>query len=317
LQGTVRLTAGRPVPITIEYSGKSAVFSPQEIHFAWQPPSASGIPAAVDAAKHADVAIVFANDAQGEGMDRTSLSLPGDQDRLIEAVAAANRRTIVVLNTGGPVLMPWLRDVNAVLEAWYPGQQFGPAIAAVLFGDVDPGGRLPVTFPASDTQMPASASQPERYPGVNGDARYDEGLNVGYRWYDQTGQRPRFPFGYGLSYADFQLSDATANYDHASGIATVTARIKNASRRAGSAVLELYLASPPAAHEPLRQLKGYAKVMLTGGDSAHATFRLGRDELGYFDEDLKRWSIAAGRYVVFVGTSSSDLHHPATFDVDR
>src|SRR5205823_3148480 len=108
----------------------------------------------------------FANDAQGEGMDRVSLALPGDQDELITAVAAANPRTIVVLNTGGPVLMPWLGDVEAALEAWYPGQQFGAAVAAVLFGEADPGGRLPVTFPASDEQGPAPRSQPQRYPGV-------------------------------------------------------------------------------------------------------------------------------------------------------
>ena len=152
------------------------------------------------AARQADVAIVFANDAQGEGMDRTSLSLPGDQNQLIDAVAAANRNTIVVLNTGGPVLMPWLHEVDGVLEAWYPGQQFGTAIAAVLFGDANPGGRLPVTFPASETQGPAAANPPNTYPGVNGIESYDEGLDVGYRWYDATGQRPLFPFGYGLSY---------------------------------------------------------------------------------------------------------------------
>ena len=159
LQGTVRLTAGKPVPVEIDYSSISGLFS-QEIHFGWQTPSQSGIPAAVAAARQADVAIVFANDAQGEGMDRTSLSLPGDQDQLISAVARANRRTIVVLNTGGPVLMPWLHAVDGVLEAWYPGQTFGTAIAAVLFGDADPAGRLPVTFPASDTQGPAPATQP-------------------------------------------------------------------------------------------------------------------------------------------------------------
>jgi beta-glucosidase len=144
LQGAVRLTAGTPVPVEIDYSSISGLFS-QEIHFGWQTPPRSGIPAAVAAARHAGVAVVFANDAQGEGMDRTSLSLPGDQDQLIQAVADANRRTIVVLNTGGPVLMPWLRAVAGVLEAWYPGQQFGTAIAAVLFGDTGPGGRLTAT----------------------------------------------------------------------------------------------------------------------------------------------------------------------------
>ena len=209
MQAAVRLTAGKPASIRIDYSSSAQLFGAQ-VHLAWQPPSASGIPAAVEAARHADAAIVLANNGQGEGMDRTTLALPGDQDQLIDAVAAVNRRTIVVLNTGGPVLMPWLHHVEAVLQAWYPGQQFGAALASVLFGDSDPGGRLPVTFPASDAQGPAPPTRPERYPGVNGEQHYDEGIFVGYRWYDQFHQRPLFPFGYGLSYADFRFGDLRA-----------------------------------------------------------------------------------------------------------
>src|SRR5215469_7167978 len=273
LQGTVRLTAGNPVPVEIDYSSTSGLFS-QEIHFGWQAPSQSGIPAAVAAARAADVAIVFANDAQGEGMDRTSLSLPGDQDQLIEAVAAANRRTIVVLNTGGPVLMPWLHAVDGAVEAWYPGQTFGTAIAAVLFGDADPGGRLPITFPATDSQGPAPVTQPQHYPGVNGVVSYDEGLDVGYRWYDATGQQPLFPFGYGLSYEHFAVSRMHAFYNPRSGEATVVARVTNTSSRPGPATLELYLVSPAAAQEPPKQLKGYAKVDLAPGQSRLVLFRL-------------------------------------------
>ena len=206
MQAAVRLTAGKPVSIRVDYSSSAQLFGAQ-VHLAWQPPSASGIPAAVEAARHADAAIVLANSAAGEGMDHTTLALPGDQDQLIDAVAAVNRRTIVVLNTGGPVLMPWLHQVEGVLQAWYPGQQFGAALASVLFGDSDPGGRLPVTFPADDTQGPAPTTRPERYPGINGEQRYDEGIFVGYRWYDQFRQQPLFPFGYGLSYADFRFRD--------------------------------------------------------------------------------------------------------------
>jgi beta-glucosidase len=312
LQGTVRLTAGKPVPVEIDYSSSSALFS-QEIHFGWQVPSASGIPAAVRAARHADIAVVFANDAQGEGMDRTSLSLPGDQDQLISAVAKANHRTIVVLNTGGPVLMPWLHQVGGVLEAWYPGQEFGTAIAAVLFGDADPAGRLPVTFPASDIQGPAPATKPARYPGVNGTVRYDEGLDVGYRWYDATGQRPLFPFGYGLSYQDFAVSGVSASYDRASGSATVVARVTNRSSWPGPATLELYLVSPRAAQEPPKQLKGYASVELAAGQSRLATFRLSASDLAYYDQARGRFTVAPGSYTVLVGTSSADLGHAATF----
>jgi beta-glucosidase len=314
LQGTVRLTAGQPVPVEIDYSSISGLFG-QEIHFGWQTPSQSGIPAAVAAARKADVAVVFANDAQGEGMDRSSLALPGDQDQLIDAVAGANRHTVVVLNTGGPVLMPWLHDVAGVLEAWYPGQQFGDSIAAVLFGDANPSGRLPVTFPASDTQGPAPTTQPQHYPGVNGVEHYDEGLDVGYRWYDTTGQRPLFPFGYGLSYEQFQVSHVFAAYDRRRGEAVVAAAVRNVSQRPGPATLELYLESPRAAGEPPKQLKGYANVNLAPGQSRLVFFRLRPGDLAYFNQSAGTWAVAPGRYTVLVGTSSTDLDHVDSFVV--
>jgi beta-glucosidase len=316
LQGAVQLTAGKPVPVEIDYSSISGLFS-QEIHFGWQTPSQSGIPAAVEAARQADVAIVFANDAQGEGMDRTSLSLPGDQDQLISAVANANRRTIVVLNTGGPVLMPWLHSVDGVLEAWYPGQTFGTAIAGVLFGDASPAGRLPVTFPASDAQGPAPVTQPQHYPGVNGVVSYDEGLDVGYRWYDATGQQPLFPFGYGLSYESFAVSRVHASYNAADGVATVAARVTNTSSRPGPAPLELYLVSPPAAQEPPKQLKGYATVNLAPGQSRVVLFRLRPSDLAYYNQSSNTFTVAPGSYTVLVGTSSTELDHAASFNAGQ
>ena len=170
-----------------------------------------------------------------------------------------------------------------MLEAWYPGQQFGTAIAAVLFGDANPAGRLPVTFPASDTQGPAPATQPQHYPGVNGVVSYDEGLDVGYRWYDATGQRPLFPFGYGLSYESFAVSRVHASYNAANGVATVAALVTNTSSRPGPATLELYLVSPPAAQEPPKQLKGYAKVNLAPGQSRLLLFRLRPSDLSYYN----------------------------------
>jgi beta-glucosidase len=314
LQGTVQLHAGQPVPVEIDYSSRSGLFS-KEIHFGWQTPSQSGIPAAVAAARRADVAIVFANDAQGEGMDRDSLSLPGDQNQLIDAVAHANRRTVIVLNTGGPVLMPWLNHVSGVLEAWYPGQQFGPAIAAVLFGDANPGGRLPVTFPANENQGPAPATQPNQYPGVNGTEGYDEGLDVGYRWYDATGQRPLFPFGYGLSYEQFRVSGTRAFYNPRRGDAFVVARVTNTSRRTGPATVELFLQSPPAAQEPPRQLKGYANVTLAPGQSKFVLFQLGSNDLAYFNATSGQWTAAPGRYKALVGTSSTELDQAASFEI--
>ena len=314
VQGTIPLAAGHAVPVEIDYSSRSGLFS-KEIHFGWQTPSQSGIPAAVAAARRADVAVVFANDAQGEGMDRDALSLPGDQNQLIEAVAQANRRTVVVLNTGGAVLMPWLNRVSGVLETWYPGQQFGPAIAAVLFGDASPGGRLPVTFPATENQGPAPASQPNHYPGVNGVESYDEGLDVGYRWYDATGQRPLFPFGYGLSYERFRVSGARAFYDPRDGDAFVLTRVTNTSWRTGPATVELFLQSPPSAQEPPKQLKGYTNVTLAPGQSRTVLFRMAPSDLAYFNVSRGRWTVAPGRYRALVGTSSTDLEQAASFQI--
>jgi beta-glucosidase len=305
--GAVFLRKGHAVRIRIDYSSKSGLFG-NSIRFSWQPPSSSAIAGAVAAARRSDVAIVFANNAQGEGMDRSTLALPGDQDALIEAVAAANRHTIVVLNNGGPVLMPWLNRVDGVLQAWYPGQQFGTALAAVLFGDTDPGGRLPVTYPAGDTQGPALLGNPARYPGVNGDEHYDEGIFVGYRWYDEFGRRPLFPFGYGLSYARFRLGDLRMDGPR------VSVRVTNVSRRAGSEVVQLYLGFPPSAGEPPRQLKGYGKVALGPGESRTVRMRLSRDDLAVFDGG---WTIPRGRYTVLVGTSSRDLPLRAGFVVGR
>ncbi len=316
LQGAVQLDAGQPVRVEIDYSSISGLFS-QEIHFGWQPPSQSGIPAAVAAARRAGVAVVFANDAQGEGMDRSGLSLPGDQNQLIDAVAHANRHTIVVLNTGGPVLMPWLSSVDGVLEAWYPGQQFGTAIAAVLFGDASPGGRLPVTFPASESQGPAPATQPNHYPGVNGVESYDEGIDVGYRWYDATGQRPLFPFGYGLSYERFAVSGVRTFYNPFKGDAFVLARVTNTSWRSGPATVELFLQEPAAAQEPPKQLKGYTSVTLGPGQSRFVLFRLTPSDLAYYNTGAGRFTVAPGRYTALVGTSSTDLDHRAIFEVGR
>jgi beta-glucosidase len=317
VQGTVQLIAGQSVPVEIDYSSRSGLFS-KEIHFGWQKPSESGIPDAVAAARKADVAVVFVNDAQGEGMDRYSLSLPGDQNQLVDAVAQANRRTIVVLNTGGPVLMPWLRNVAGVLEAWYPGQQFGPAIASVLFGDASPGGRLPVTFPASESQGPAAANPPSTYPGdANGNESYAEGLDVGYRWYDATGQRPLFPFGYGLSYQSFRVSSVRAFYNPFAGGAFVIARVTNTSRQAGPTPVELFLQSPRAAQEPPKQLKGYTNVTLAPGQTKFVLFRLTRSDLAYYDATSGQWTVSPGRYTVLLGTSSTELDRAAGFEVGR
>jgi beta-glucosidase len=210
---TVQLTGGRPYRVDLAWepvdqqtpSGESTI-SPSSLTLGWAYVTGR-IDAAVAAARRADVAVVFAGDFNSEAFDRPSLNLPGDENALISAVAAANPRTVVVLDTGGPVLMPWLAQVKGVVEAWYPGEQDGFAIAALLYGDVDPSGRLPVTFPATDALT--AVATPAQWPGVDLTASYSEGLDVGYRFYHATGIRPLFPFGFGLSFkvADLSLAD--------------------------------------------------------------------------------------------------------------
>jgi beta-glucosidase len=319
VSGLVDLRAGQPVGIRLDYSSATAwpVLAPGvgggSVQLGWQPPDTL-IEEAARLAAASDAAVVFASTAVGEGMDRASLALPGDQDRLIAAVAAANPRAVVVLNTGGPVLMPWLDRVGAVVQAWLPGQQFGEALAAVLFGDADPGGRLPVTFPATPDQGPITG--PERYPGVDGDARYDEGVLVGYRWYDQHGQEPLFCFGHGLSYGEYAYGQPRVALDEATGAVTLSLEVTNVGARPGAEVVQLYLAAPAAAQQPPRQLKGFAKLHLDPGVTSQVSLRLDRDDLAAFDEASAAWVVHPGRYEVLVGRSSRDLRGRAGFEVE-
>ncbi|HEY8030153.1 MAG TPA: glycoside hydrolase family 3 C-terminal domain-containing protein [Gaiellaceae bacterium] len=263
-------------------------------------------PAAAAALAHqASVAVVFVYDTEREGVDRDGLELPAGQDQLVEQVAAANAHTIVVLDTGGPVLMPWLDQVPGVVEAWYPGQRDGDAIAAVLFGDVDPGGRLPQTFPPSDNAVPASTTG--QWPGSdNGqDAAFSEGLDVGYRWYDANKVTPLFPFGFGLSYTSFAYS--RLRIARAGGRVTVSFTVRNVGRRAGSDVPQLYVDDPAVAGEPPKQLQGYEKVFLRAGHSKRLTIGLTRRSFSTWDSTSQSWHAAPGLYRILIGASSRDI----------
>ena len=297
---TVNLTAGTPYPIRVDYAtGGMAV-----AELSWQPPAGADDPLigqAVQAARASDVAVVFAGDQEGEGVDRPGLSLQDPQDQLIQAVAQANPHTVVVLNTGGPVLMPWLSRVPAVLEAWYPGEEDGNAIAAVLFGGADPAGKLPITFPASAGAVPAST--PAQYPGVNGTATYSEGLDVGYRYDDAAGVTPLFPFGYGLSYTRFAFSHLAVT--HAPATVQVDAQVTNTGQRAGTEVAQLYVGYPATAQEPPRQLRGFQRVTLQPGQSRLVHFSLPPSALAYWDTATGGWATAPGTYQVYVGDSSA------------
>lgn len=302
-QAVVNLAGGQPVPITVQYATDSSSMG-AGLHLGWQPPDPSLLANAVAAARAAEVAVVFVNDVTSEGMDRSSLSLPGDQNQLIEAVAQANPRTVVVLHTASAVLMPWHNDVAAIVEAWYPGQQSGTAIARTLFGDVDPSGHLPVTFPADESQGPTTT--PDRYPGVNGVAQYSEGLDVGYRFYDQSQQQPLFPFGYGLSYTSFSLSDLRVA-KRSSGRYVATVHLRNTGARAGAQVVQVYVGFPSSTGEPPRQLKAFDKIFLRPGESGTVKLDLNSSSFQTFDEASNSWVTTTGTYTVYVGTSSRDL----------
>ena len=271
------------------------------------------IHAAATAAAHASTAVVVVADNQeSESADRASLTLPSAQDDLVRAVAAANPRTVVVVEAGAAVAMPWLSDVPAVVDQWYAGQTDGTALAAVLFGAVNPSGHLPITFPAALSQVPAS--QPRQFPGVHGKAHYTEGVNVGYRWWIDTHHKPLFPFGFGLSYTSFRYHRPVVKVTvkHGQPMVSVREIVTNTGERAGADVAQVYLGSPDA-DEPARQLEGYQRVNIPAGQSAMVAFRLHGLQLAAFSHG--HWQIPAGRYLVYLGDSSAlpQLRAPVTF----
>jgi beta-glucosidase len=262
------------------------------------------IDAAVNAARHAKVAVVFAGKTSTEGADQDNLVLPGDENALISAVAAANPHTIVVLNTGGPVVMPWLDNVKGVLEAWYPGQEDGAVIAAILFGSIDPSGRLPVTFPTSLTAQPVS--MPTEFPGVNDLVGFGTGtaaLDVGYRWYQAHDVAPLFPFGYGLDYTTFSLSNA--HHEVSNDNVIVMLHVSNTGDRAGVDVVQAYVKDPAKLDEPPEQLKSFLRVNLEPGASRTVRLSIPISSLAvYVDGDMRT---LAGTYDISMGQSSANL----------
>ena len=311
----VDLTAGTPVKVEVDYyqgGGGSTV------NLGWTPPGDTGTPIeqAVALAAKSDVAVVYANDYESEGSDLTGIDLPGDQNQLISAVAAVNPDTVVVLNTGSAVTMPWLDEVKGVLEAWYPGQQAGNAIADLLFGDTDPSGKLPVTFPVSLSQVPASTAA--QWPGAGGTVQYSEGLDVGYRWYDSKSLTPLFPFGYGLSYTSFAFSHLQVGSRlNENGTVSADADVTNTGSREGAEVAQLYLTDPAAAGEPVRQLKGFQKVELRAHQTKRVHFEIGAQDASYWNTDAQAWTLTPGTYTVQVGDSSRHLPLSGSFGVTR
>ena len=284
---------------------------------------ADDIEAAAALAAASDVAIVFARDSGSEGVDKTCLSLdcprlPGlpaeqPQDDLIRAVAAANARSIVVLQTGGPVLTPWRDSIAALLEMWYPGQESGTALARLLFGDADPGGRLPLSFMEEEADTPL-AGDLNRYPGVLNQVQYSEGIFIGYRWHDQMDVAPAYPFGFGLSYTRFEFSQL--NLQDNGVEVTVRFTVRNVGSRRGVAVPQIYLGMPapsPDLAQPPRQLKGFKRLALAAGEAQSVELKLLPRDMSYWDSRTGGWAIAEGCYSVMLAHSSRDITAQRSF----
>jgi len=279
---------------------------------------------AARASAETDAVILFADQWMTETADATSLGLPGEQDPLVDAVTRANPRTVVVLETGGPVLMPWLQQAAAVLEAWYPGQKGGEAIAEILSGAANPSGRLPVTFPLSERQLPHPKIQgdPTGAPigpvgrgghyGATFTAVYDEGAAVGYKWFFDRGERPLFPFGYGLSYTQFALRQLAVNV---TGVTvTVDTTVLNSGARDGAAIPQLYLSGPQDAHIGLR-LVGWDRVDLKPGEERRIAVSIDPRLLATFDERARRWRIERGAYHLMAGFDSEQRPLAVDFEI--
>jgi len=285
--------------------------------------------AAAAVAKDADVAIVFAYQWESEGMDLPSLSLPHDQDALIAAVAAANPHTIVVLETGSPVTMPWVEAPAAILEAWFGGVDGANALGNVLFGTVNPSGKLPNTFPKSEADLPHptitqpppasrhfdGAATPEQWAkGLPPfPMAYDEGVKVGYKWYDAEKKAVLFPFGFGLSYTTYAYSGLMVARE---GKVKVSFTVANTGARAGAEIAEVYAALPASAQEPPKRLVGFSKVWLEAGETKAVTVEVDPKYLSIFDEQKHGWTLLPGEYTILVGGSSQELPLKAEIDLN-
>ncbi|HEY0535861.1 MAG TPA: glycoside hydrolase family 3 C-terminal domain-containing protein [Actinoplanes sp.] len=276
----------------------------------WKLPSASGHDQAVAAARSADLAVVFVNKFESEGSDLSDINLPADQNQLVTDVAAANPNTVVVVNSGSAVTMPWAGSVRGIIESWYPGQEYGNALASLLFGDVDPSGKLPVTFPASLTDVPAHTTA--QWPGQNNTVQYSEGIGVGYRWYDQQNKTPAFPFGFGLSYTTFAYANLAVAAPDAAGNVAVSFDVTNSGTRAGAEVAQVYVGQPASTGEPPKNLRGFTKVSLNPGQTQRVTVTLDARSFQYWNGG---WAGAAGNNQIMVGASSRDIRLTGTVTI--
>lgn len=310
----VKLEAGHKYDLEVDYTGSG--YNPDDgnslrLQLEWKRPESASIDNAVAAASQSDVAIVFAGTSaefEHEGADRKSLALPDNQDELIEQVAKANKHTIVVLTTGAPVLVNlWIDQVPAVLESWFDGEEIGNAIADVLFGDYNPSGKLPITFPRRWEDEPPSVQDYIKQDTV---ADYTEGIFVGYRYFDDHKIAPQFPFGYGLSYTTFAFSNLQVKNHSMPGspAVDVSFNVKNTGKRTGAEVAQLYVGEEhPKLARPVKELKDFARVELKPGESKTVHFTLNKQAFAYYDPAQKGWVVDPGVFDVLVGNSSRNI----------
>jgi beta-glucosidase len=307
IQGIANLTAGVAVPMRLHYSmgyslstGAYGITLGVDVGNLGRDAQANALAAA------SDLSIIFVSDRDSEGLDNfLGLSLPGDQDALISRLAKLSKHALVVLQTNSAILMPWLDEVDAVMEAWYGGQQIGLALEALLFGDVNPSGKLPVTFPTSLNDTIQYISEVE--------VHFDEGLYVGYKWYDKHNIDPLFAFGYGLSYTKFEIAGISmdiiesAAWSSISDSVAVTTTLSNTGDVDGQQVVQLYVSYPPEAQEPPKLLRGFEKVFLGAGNNTDVTILVDLDDLRIWDRWKKDWRLVAGNYTFKLGFSATEI----------
>lgn len=314
-QVSVDLTANQAASLRIEYSTAPMSLWRTVRLGCVSPLPADPIQAAVELAQKVDVAVVvvgLTREWETEGFDRPDLELVGRQNELVARVAAANPRTVVVLNVGSPVTMPWLAQVPAVVQMWYAGQEAGNALAGILFGDVNPSGKLSITFPVRYQDNPAYIN----YPGENGQVLYGEGLFVGYRYYDKKELAPLFPFGHGLAYTSFAYSNLRLSGDNfkPGDEMLVQVDVTNTGDRAGADVVQVYVEDVVArVVRPRKELKAFAKVHLQPGETQTVSLRLEAQSLAFYDPARADWATESGVFRVHVGNSAQDIHLTAEF----
>lgn len=315
VRGQVELKEGLSAELVVEYSARNAGLRVWRVG-CLPPVPDDPIAQAAQLAATCDVAVVFAGlsgEWESESYDRPHMDLPGEQNELITAVLAANPRTIVVLNTGSPVSMPWVNDAPAILQTWYPGQEAGNALADVLFGESDPSGRLPQTFPVRLQDNPTYIN----YPGENGHVLYGEGIFVGYRYYEKKEVAPLFPFGHGLSYTTFEYSNLRLNGREFKPGDTIEVcmDVTNTGGRAGQEVVQVYVRDVAAKlARPTKELKAFTKISLQPGQTQTVTLTLDESALAYYDPAKPGWVAEAGEFEVHVGRSSQDIRLTAAFN---